>query len=722
MADFSRLPYNLSCGATINITTPNLAEGAFNPRLGRASGINGNVLSLPQGLHLHWALPDALVTGRHRDGSTQFPAVPNRWLVRRLNKEGQLQKSWIVESDFLHPCNATTRQPEWIPPVDGQGKPITSWPEGKPVTFPTKRIQLPDGEPGAAFRYMGRSVLLSDWLQRKDIASDDYLNQPINSRYKLTALGYGEPAFGAYYPNCYSVFGFCDIDPDINVKASYEYQVIGWFNEVDLDPLQSEEFSHLPDDAHRYAALCKEYRWCLPKDETTKPFPGRTICYCSLTLMPDQVTPWSSEGKVDIALGNAGGEALAALLADEVAKEQTSEKEVIEYQLEALNLAAVLQGVTVDYPAHFAQSRHQRGFRGINGGNRWAVLPKYKQPVSAAHANLSAEPKPPLPDAVAHALDALNTAQESYDLAWQEIVELRYQTFCDWHKFLSAYYSDAVGLQPFHEDSDALRDFIENQSLKLLNGKIDLAGTLVSKNTRWEANGLTAVTLDLRTNTLTPENATNATLATQVILRLKTLIDTLITARLTDHFEIATRPAEHFWRPREPVVLLSGPVAISTARHGEDGDLNCALLTVADAPGTPAFFDAIGELKPAAGDPSIQIQSASPWHPIILEWSVSVQTVSAYRKPNPAIEDTLDYEPTFLIGSFELQENEPDFSPPGPLPLLDRDTYEGRCVMTATASTQLDVNLRTFLKKATLYDCRDRAALSEKGYLDRLIA
>ena len=82
----------------------------------------------------------------------------------------------------------------------------------------------------------------------------------------------------------------------------------------------------------------------------------------------------------------------------------------------------------------------------------------------------------------------------------------------------------------------------------------------------------------------------------------------------------------------------------------------------------------------------------------------------------------MDYEPTFLIGSFKLQENEPDFSPPGSLPLLDRDTYEGRCVMTATASTQLDVNLRTFLKKATLYDCRDRAAVSEKGYLDRLIA
>jgi hypothetical protein len=78
---------------------------------------------------------------------------------------------------------------------------------------------------------MGRSLLLSDWLNRKDLATDDYLNQTANSDYKLTALGYGEPAFAAYYPNCYSVF--CDIDPDLDLGASYEYQVIGWFNEAE---------------------------------------------------------------------------------------------------------------------------------------------------------------------------------------------------------------------------------------------------------------------------------------------------------------------------------------------------------------------------------------------------------------------------------------------------------------------------------------------------------
>lgn len=46
--------------------------------------------------------------------------------------------------------------------------------------------------------------------------------------------------------------------------------------------------------------------------------------------------------------------------------------------------------------------------------------------------------------------------------------------------------------------------------------------------------------------------------------------------------------------------------------------------------------------------------------------------VSVHRQANPAIDDTLDYASTLLTGSFELRENEPDFSPPGPLPLLSR--------------------------------------------------
>jgi hypothetical protein len=726
MADFSRLPYNLSNGSTINKSppTPNLAEAAFNPRLGD----NQNTFSLPKGLHLHWALPDALTTGHDHPGSTtQFPAVPNRWLVRRLDNRGTLQKSWVVESDFLHPLDSNHK------PIHQSPLGITAWPNDAPITFPTKRLQLSNGKQGAAFRYMGQSLLLSDWLNRQ--ADGDYLNQHTNSDYKLTALGYGEPAFAAYYPNCYSVFGFCDIDPDLHAGTSYEYQVIGWFHESGLDPLQSAEFAGLSNDAARYAALRREYLWCLSEDDTKKAFPVRTVCYASLTLKPNQVTPWQSQGAVDIAIGNTGGEALSALLADEVAQPQgPADKVMIEDQLEAMNLAATLQGVEVDYLAHFVQTRHQRGFRGFAGGNRWSVLPKAKspRPASAADANLYALPQPPLPDSVAHALDALNTSQENYNMAQQEIVELRYQTFCDWHKFLSALYSDSVSLQPYRDQSDDLSNFIKSQGLQPLNDKISLAGTLVVEKDKVKAatlveeknkaNAGDTVTLDLSTNALTPAKPANVTLAVEVILRLKALVDMLAKAKLTDHFELALRQAENFWSPREPVVLLSGPVAVSTPRHGEDGDLACAVLNLPDArPGTAAFIAAV--VKPAeSGDPSIQAQTASPWHPIILEWSVSVQPVIEGRTANHDIINTLDYEPNFVTGSFKLQGNEPDFVPDKLKLFLGKNYYEGRCVTTPTASTQLDTNLRNFLIKATLYDCRDRAASLEANYLERLIA
>jgi hypothetical protein len=725
MADFSRLPYSLNDGSTVNTDPkiPNLAEAAFNARLASSP------MAFPKGLHLHWALPDALTTGHHRLGSAQFPAVPNRWLVRRFTSGGRLQKSWVVESDFLHPYDAND-QPIVQPPAQG----LAAWPDGKPITFPTIRRQLPNDSPGmasgAAFRYMGRCLLLEDWLKPGPNNGNDYLNgrdaqtkKYRFSLYPLTAIGYGEPAFAAYYPNCYSVFGFCDVELD--ASASYQYEVIGWFHEPDLDPLQSAELANLSSDAARYAALCQEFRWCPAKADTEKPFPDYTVCYGILTLTPNQVGLWQPPGAAnfDLAIGNTGGEALSALLADKVATPpQPADKVVIEDQLEAMNLAPALAGIEIDYAAHFAQTRHGRGFRGLAGGSRWAVLPKRPQPASAADAIRDSMPQPALPDAGAHALDALNTAQEAYDMAQQEIAELRYQVFCDWHKFLSAYYSDAVDLRPFREQADDMGNFIKQQPLFLLNDKVGLAGTLSVASDRCQADGSTTAALDLSTNVLTPQAPANDTLAVQVLLRLKALIDTLIAGKLTDQFEVARRPAEHFWSPREPVMLVSGPVAVSTPRHREAGDLACAVLEMADAPGTSSFISAVDTLKPAAGDPAIQAQSTSPWHPIILEWSISVQPVGTGRHANPAINNTWDYDSTFISGKFPLQENEPDFSPPQDLSVLNRDTYEGRCVMTPTASTQLDRSLSKFLMKTTLDDCRDRAAGGEDGYLDRLIA
>jgi hypothetical protein len=97
MADFSKLPFYLADGVTtVNPDALNLAQTAFNVALGRDDGVSGNGLNFPKGLHLHWALPDALATGHNRNQQTVFPPVPNRWLVRRLDHTGTLQKSWVV--------------------------------------------------------------------------------------------------------------------------------------------------------------------------------------------------------------------------------------------------------------------------------------------------------------------------------------------------------------------------------------------------------------------------------------------------------------------------------------------------------------------------------------------------------------------------------------------------------------------------------------------------
>ena len=278
---------------------------------------------------------------------------------------------------------------------------------------------------------------------------------------------------------------------------------------------------------------------------------------------------------------------------------------------------------------------HERGFVGVEAGDLWAVLPKEVSAVSAAEAAKDAPPSP-LPDAVAHALDRLNAAQEAYNRAWQDIAEVRYQTFSDWHKFMVAYYSDQDWLQHFRENADSMRDFTERVDLDPLTAKLSVAGVLLGRENSWQCQGAVVANLDIATGVSTPDAFANSTLAAQVLLRLKSLAGTLNLAGLSSSFKIVPQSVARFWRPREPVVLVSGEEAVSTPRHGEDGQLPCTGLTLPDIPGSPAFLSTVDELKPMVGDPALQTQGEPPWHPILLEWSLDVSPVTSQRVRNEA--------------------------------------------------------------------------------------
>ena len=197
-ADFSRLPF-CTGKRDINPDIANISEEIVSKPFQ-----NENLL-LKKGIHLHWSLPDALTRARPNPdspGTQDFPRVPNRWLVTRCNSSGGVEKEWLIESDFLFPT------------LEGSLA-------GNGVPMPYRKDQR------QPFRYMGRRVEWSDPNRNKG----EYYP-------KLTAVGYGEPSFAAFYPNCFSVFGFFD-DEYSGSNDGRQYYVSGWYSDVKEDVLRT---------------------------------------------------------------------------------------------------------------------------------------------------------------------------------------------------------------------------------------------------------------------------------------------------------------------------------------------------------------------------------------------------------------------------------------------------------------------------------------------------
>jgi hypothetical protein len=204
MADFTCLPYfDVALGRDLNPDTPYLSEAILT------KPFQDQRLLLKPGIHLHWSLPDALTQAQHQDHEPIFPVVPNRWLITRSRQIAENsflpEKQWVVESDFLSEENPGS------------------------VSYPYIPEQMSSTGSGRPFRYLGRKITLEAWQAATEDGS--YLTQ-------LTAVGYGEPTFAAFYPNCHSVFGFHDGDYDAqSLPKELRYDIVGWYSTLEQDEL-----------------------------------------------------------------------------------------------------------------------------------------------------------------------------------------------------------------------------------------------------------------------------------------------------------------------------------------------------------------------------------------------------------------------------------------------------------------------------------------------------
>ncbi len=667
MADFSRLPF-FDGQRDVNLQAPWLGETAAR------EPFTGSKI-LKRGIHLHWRFPSALTHGTaSREGKIVFPNLPERWLVTRGRETGStrtIEDQWVVESNYLHP-------------------------EGVPAESPT--YPLEEEPPGRCYRHLGRAVPLAQW-RRHDRQGQQYLGSP------LTAAGYGEPTYASFYPNCSHQFGFHDPKYWAQIPAGLYYQVIGWYSSQLTDWLRvliERRAAELPSEdwRTRLKKVLDGLRWSVEGDPTNNVV---LACHGSVVFRPDQPLEW--EPHLDnpaVTFGATITEALSAFLANETAGGDAAKKEIIEDQLEAIMLDRVLSNRSVDVAAKFKEARHEKGFEEVSSGVLWTVRAKTDdRGTPGEDVDTDAWPD------VAEKLETLNRLQNAYHLAWDEIRSLRERLHSDWCRYMRSSCNSAA------TNSSTIRALVERETEEL-HRKTSDAGTLdLSRRDSGSA--------------LSFSETRPGSLASQVSAGFRDLLASLHAheAGTKTRYLIQPSVAPRYWRPAEPVILLTGEAArMHEPAYIEDLDsdavLKCDLLKPFVDIDRRITFDASSFTQEFPYKP--REWKGQPWHPLLLEWEVELAPFP--RLSNLTTADS-SYEERFITRNFTLKRNDADFTPrtiAGKLedgkdyqPPPGAMSYQGSSLLTPHVADQFLYQLHHFLERVKSQEQSEAGSGSEHG-------
>ncbi|WP_035644861.1 hypothetical protein [Bradyrhizobium sp. ORS 285] len=400
-------------GATVNYAalTPTNLQAYTGAVANRA--LNAPPLQpLEAGVHLHWALPDALTKGKADSAApVKFEAVPNRWLVTRFAISGSTvtPTSFVVESDGL-----STTLPA------GQYAPL----------LPVK--QQNSQAPG--FAYMGLRANLDDYnTQLGQTPLTAATGQP------LSAVSLGTPQFAAYYPEGRSSFGFFDALADLAGPAQLMYVVTGWYEDITLDPAQIVAARRAKTLAgRRKPTLRSDYRWSthgseMPGEQDEPP-PPYTL-YSGTT----QAVNWNPNGAyvpqggslppivATAAVGNTPSEALAAYFRNLLHPNIPFFEQI---------LTAFQQGQwpnlsqpTVDMLASLAEKLHTSQFQRVDSNLIWTIY--QSDPDGVTHEAIN------LPPGIADALNDANVARQDKLAVGEHVSTYQWQIFTDWYRYFN---------------------------------------------------------------------------------------------------------------------------------------------------------------------------------------------------------------------------------------------------------------------------------------------
>lgn len=757
-ADYRLLPYIYKKDGTWGI-----------PKTGRVANLSSTILSPPcsggdnlrlgAGVHLHWALPEALTHSAEQDDHDAliFPAVPSRWLVTR-KRGGAIEKSWVVESDFLHPDLS------WINPSD------VPPPDSAVVPFPCNDLVQGPYQP---FRFMGRKVAAEAWSPSDPTdksGPDEYLG-----RYDLTLTATGvsetvpvldhvKATFAGFYPNCLGVFGLHDDDASLQDDLTgISYDVLGWYADPARDCLGAfVDADPATDPQQRMDDFQDLYEWSFDPGDAA--FPRRTVLHGRLTFTHAVAeNPAAVTQQVKLSLGNTPTEALSAYLAQAMADDDASpaNKPVFEEQLEAIQVADDLNQRVVDIGAAFQESRHTQGFTPKAGGILWSV-----QLTGAGNSEVT------LPADLAHRLNQLNELQRAYDRSVDTIASLGDRLFADWCAWMTSnYYSeinDPDGPHGLGDDLPTLYKVVEEGAVAPQRKFMTDTGRLVltldpdTGAIKAEADvvvirilpaqdpdfahvvtGLDAGIKHLRkhfadcgitlsasatfqgaspTWTVTDQGVDYPLTLDGDVLNLRipafSTQQAAVLARTLEDFQQQLRSAApgcalratgapRYWQPSDPVALLLGPSVVATDRFGVGGPLPCAQLTgpeIADADLQNLPADPNGLLTRVRAAVEAIAQRGDD-NPGFVQWSMQPWNpfMLEWNADYNAIPRSGSYSPNAVIDSYALPADSCDLSPKGTASFgAEPQQYRGFAILTPDAGESVSQDLAAYL--ASVHD------------------
>ena len=496
-------------GATVNyqaLTPTNLQ--AYTGALANRALSAPPLKPLEAGVHLHWALPDALTKGKADSAApVRFDAVPNRWLVTRyaINGSTITPTSFVVESDGL---SATLPAGQYAP------------------LLPVQQ----ENNPAPAFAYMGLRAPLADYN-----ATLSQISFPAATGQPLSAVSLGTPQFAAYYPEGRSSFGFVDTLADLAGPAQLMYVVTGWYDEDVHDPAQIVVARRAKTAPGRpKPSLRSDYRWSTqagaPRDAEDDPPPSYTL-YSGTT----QAVNWNPNGAyvpqggtlppiiATAAVANTPSEALAAYFRNLLHPDIPFFEQI----LTAFQLGQWpnLSQPTVDMLAALAEKLHNSQFQRIDSNLIWTIF--QSGPDGVTHEAID------LPSGIANALNEANVARQQKLAVGEHVATYQWQIFADWYRYFN------------QQQGSADQTIVFNHFAQVL---------LPQWGGPNGSDGLQAAWTEAQAATDAADSALKGLVAQRKDLSLREV------------------PGARYWQPSEPVLLLAGDGLELSTRYGGDNE------------------------------------------------------------------------------------------------------------------------------------------------------